>query len=46
VIRALANTDLSDFYDWHLENGKVMVLENFEPSAIDLELLRASLPPR
>lgn len=45
VIRALAKGDFSDFYDWQLSNGNLLVLECFEMPTLDTEALRSSLPP-
>ncbi|WP_455924493.1 histidine phosphatase family protein [Pseudomonas putida] len=45
TIRALARSDFSDFYTWQLSNGGMLTLENFELPTVDLETLRASLPP-
>jgi probable phosphoglycerate mutase len=44
VIRALAKGDFSDFYDWQLSNGKMLVAENFKIPTLDADILRASLP--
>jgi broad specificity phosphatase PhoE len=44
TIRALAMQDFSDFYDWQLPNGNVLVLDNFEaPSGITYSF-KNSLP--
>jgi len=45
TIRALARSDFSDFYSWQLSNGSMLALENFELPTVDLETLKASLPP-
>lgn len=44
VIRALAKGDFSDFYDWQLSNGNMLVLERFEIPMFDTDILRGSLP--
>lgn len=44
VIRALAKEDFSDFYDWQLSNGHMLVLESFEIPTLDTDILRGSLP--
>lgn len=44
VVRALAKGDFSDFYDWQLSNGDLLVLERFQVSTLDADRLRDSLP--
>lgn len=44
VIRALAKGDFSDFYQWQLSNGNMLVLEDFEIPTLDSVTLRGSLP--
>lgn len=44
TIRALAKGNFSDFYDWQLSNGNMLVLENFEIPTLDADVLRGSLP--
>lgn len=44
TIRALAQGDFSDFYDWQLSNGSMLVLENFKITTVDADILKASLP--
>ncbi|MHC8286755.1 histidine phosphatase family protein [Pseudomonas sp. XS1P51] len=44
TIRALAKDDFSDFYDWQLSNGNMLVLENCEIPTLDTDILRISLP--
>jgi hypothetical protein len=44
TIRALAKGDFSDFYDWQLSNGSMVVLENFKISTLDADILKISLP--
>lgn len=44
VIRALAKGDFSDFYEWQLLNGHMLVLENFEIPMFDTDILRGTLP--
>lgn len=44
VIRALAKGSFSDFYDWQLLNGHMLVLESFEIPMFDIDTLRGTLP--
>lgn len=44
TIRALARQDFSDFYDWQLPNGNVLVLENFEVPSCTTYSLKNELP--
>lgn len=44
IIRALARQDFSDFYDWQLPNGNVLVLENIETPSCTTYSLKNSLP--
>jgi len=44
IIRALARQDFSDFYDWQLPNGNVLVLENIETPSCTTCSLKNSLP--
>lgn len=44
VVRALAKGDFSDFYDWQLSNGNLLVLKDFKVSTLDADRLRDSLP--
>lgn len=44
VIRALAKGDFSDFYDWQLSNGNMLVLKSFEIPTLDTDILRGTLP--
>lgn len=44
TIRALAQGDFSDFYDWQLSNGSLLTLENLKIPPVDTDTLRASLP--
>ncbi|KTC09200.1 histidine phosphatase family protein [Pseudomonas viridiflava] len=44
VIRALAKGDFSDFYEWQLSNGELLILENFKMPSLDVEILKRSLP--
>jgi probable phosphoglycerate mutase len=39
VIRGLALGDFADFYDWQLENGDRLLLENFHPMALPTSAL-------
>ncbi|WP_311969829.1 histidine phosphatase family protein [Pseudomonas baltica] len=44
VIRALAKADFADFYDWQLCNGSLLALTDIKVAALDLAVLKASLP--
>ncbi|MDC6378906.1 histidine phosphatase family protein [Pseudomonas graminis] len=44
VVRALAKGDFSDFYEWQLSNGNMLILPSFKTPTQDLETLRRSLP--
>ncbi|MHA6194052.1 histidine phosphatase family protein [Pseudomonas wadenswilerensis] len=44
VIRALAKGDFSDFYDWQLANGNLLVLEHVEIPVLDTDALKETLP--
>ncbi|UQS89107.1 histidine phosphatase family protein [Pseudomonas chlororaphis] len=44
TIRALAKDDFSDFFDWQLSNGSLLVLENLKTSLRSPEVLKNTLP--
>lgn len=44
VVRALAKGDFSDFYEWQLSNGNMLILPSVKTPTRDLETLRRSLP--
>lgn len=44
TIRSLAKSDFSDFYDWQLSNGNMLVLENFTRPTTCVATLQRSLP--
>lgn len=44
VIRALEKEDFSDFFDWQLSNGSVLVLENFRTPSATIDRLKSSMP--
>ncbi|WP_047516501.1 histidine phosphatase family protein [Methylophilus sp. Q8] len=45
TIRALAKGDFSDFYDWQLSNGGVLVLEHLNIPTRSMAYLESTLPP-